>query len=132
MATYRCFFKVHGETYHADSDKGIMEFHSAGGGFWVTESMDLALVSNAKYWIPPSQILGIEKFEGLVVKGTLVAEFNELPECWESPQKLQQDSYATGQELAHIGIRAGVINIEVTDGEYSWKRCIPLPKDFQG
>jgi len=67
--TYRCYFEfkelkqgiiysrsdIHRVSY---SNDGIWAFTN---GFWITHELKFTKGSDAKYWIPPSQILYIEK-----------------------------------------------------------------------
>lgn len=68
MYSYRCVFdfgviyktawKLHEVIYRGD---GI---HAFTDGFWINDDLKFTKGSDCKYWIPPSQILYIEKFKG--------------------------------------------------------------------
>lgn len=60
MINYVCYFNSKYGAGITQSAEGIDAFCR---GFWVTESMVYTKWSDAKYWIPPSQILYIEKIE---------------------------------------------------------------------
>jgi hypothetical protein len=61
---YRCYFNftvIHrrdGDNHHVESDEGIAAFRI---GFWINDDIKLTKGADAKYWIPPSQIIRIEK-----------------------------------------------------------------------
>jgi len=55
---YVCYFLFKGKEYETFSKSSISNFKY---GFWVTEELKFTTGSNSTYWIPPSQILYIEK-----------------------------------------------------------------------
>jgi hypothetical protein len=61
MVVYRCWFNFEldeAKTSVVVSEEGIGRF---ANGFWITETMKLTKGADCKYWIPPNQILLIEK-----------------------------------------------------------------------
>ncbi len=64
MYSYKCVFnfsrihKLNGEPHIVHYEEGIYAF---AGGFWIDEDLHFTKGSDCKYWIPPSQILYIEK-----------------------------------------------------------------------
>lgn len=59
MTVYRCHFDFELVLdCKVDSDKGIDEF---AGGFWVNSKIKFTKGNDAKFWIPPSKIVFIEK-----------------------------------------------------------------------
>ena len=49
---------------------------------------------------------------------------------WCQPNRLQTDSYATGRQMVEAILSGRFVEIEVTDGGYTWKGKFPLPPDF--
>ncbi len=58
ITKYRCFYWFRGSLAQVDSSQGFCRFSD---GFWINDTMQLSLVRNAKYWIPPSKIEYIER-----------------------------------------------------------------------
>jgi hypothetical protein len=64
---YRCYFnftKVYrrdGDNHHVESGEGLCAFRI---GFWINDDFKLTTGADARYWIPASQILRVEKIEG--------------------------------------------------------------------
>ena len=60
MQIFRCYFEMFGNTYFVKSDR-LGDFSD---GFWITENYGFTKkISDNKYWIPPNQILYVEKVE---------------------------------------------------------------------
>ena len=60
MINYVCHFATKYGCGITQSEEGVDAFSR---GFWITESLVYTKGSDAKYWIPPSQIMYIEKIE---------------------------------------------------------------------
>jgi hypothetical protein len=58
MVVYRCWFNFKDAICVATSTEGLAGFNK---GFWITEQLKLTKGGDCKYWIPPSQIILIEK-----------------------------------------------------------------------
>ncbi len=67
MYNYKCTFNFpkvsrrdggrHSVTVHNDG------LHNFTNGFWLTNELKFTKGSDCKFWIPPSQILYVEKYE---------------------------------------------------------------------
>lgn len=55
---YICVFNFQGITRNVETQEGI---HAYSQGFWINEEFEYTKASDCKYWIPPSQILHVEK-----------------------------------------------------------------------
>lgn len=66
MYSYKCYFNFpklylgRGEAHTVIGEDGL---HAFTKGFWLTENLKLTKGSDCVYWIPPSQILFIERRE---------------------------------------------------------------------
>ncbi len=65
MYRYKCVFHF-GRIYKGDRRPHEVSYDTDGvhafvGGFWITDDLKFTKGSDAKYYIPPSQILYIEK-----------------------------------------------------------------------
>ncbi len=64
MYKYKCVFnfgvihRLDGKPHEVTHDSGLHDF---AGGFWIDDDLKFVKGSAARYWIPPSQILYIEK-----------------------------------------------------------------------
>ncbi len=64
MYSYKCVFNFpkikrrDGEPHSVTQGAGLYEF---AGGFWIDDNLKFVKGSEAKYWIPPSQVLYIER-----------------------------------------------------------------------
>jgi hypothetical protein len=61
---YKCYFnftkiyRTDGDAHHVESTEGLSAFRT---GFWISSDMKYTKGFDAKYWIPPSQIIRVEK-----------------------------------------------------------------------
>ncbi len=58
MTVYRCWFNFKGSITVVVSEEGIRRFSE---GFWITGGLSLTKGVDCQYWIPPSQLIMIEK-----------------------------------------------------------------------
>lgn len=59
MYSYECIFNFWGTTNIVGYDQAGI--HAFSNGFWITSELKFTKGCDCKYWIPPSQILYIEK-----------------------------------------------------------------------
>ena len=55
---YRCEFNLNGNRLAVYSSEGIQAFKD---GFWIDMEMELTYGEDAKFWVPPGQIIYITK-----------------------------------------------------------------------
>lgn len=59
MVVYRCWFNFKNAiSVVVTEELGVDRFKE---GFWITEGLKLTKGTDGTYWIPPSQIISIEK-----------------------------------------------------------------------
>jgi hypothetical protein len=62
LSKYFCFFDFQGETKAVAMPEN-MGVRDVAEGFWVDSEFNWCAASQIKYWIPPGQILYVEKEE---------------------------------------------------------------------
>lgn len=65
MKVYQCWFIFKDTTCVVVGREGVGEFKD---GFWITGNMKLTKGADSQYWIPPSQLIRIEKGDMLCLK----------------------------------------------------------------
>ncbi len=63
MYNYKCVFYFGGDRERCSVTYDLDGIHAFVGGFWITEEKKFTKGSDCKYWIPPSQILYVEKIK---------------------------------------------------------------------
>ncbi len=63
MYNYKCVFYFGGDRERYEVKYGQDGIHAFINGFWITYDLKFTKGSDCKYWIPPSQILYVEKVE---------------------------------------------------------------------
>jgi hypothetical protein len=58
---YRVHFLIDGVRHAQDTFEGIAEFKD---GFWINTDCEHTKKSDARFWIPPHQVVCIEKLKG--------------------------------------------------------------------
>lgn len=58
MTEYRCWFNFKGSIAVVTSEEGVGAFKD---GFWITGTLQLTKGADCQFWIPPSQLVMIEK-----------------------------------------------------------------------